>query len=276
VTTGVPPIPWTEAYLARRERALHDATRDPGLLAALANGTGLPDGHGVGLDERLVELPWVLANLPGGSGRVLDAGSSLNSPLMLDCPQLAHRRLHVVTLAPEERFFWRPGVSYLFEDLRALPMADATYDVVISVSTIEHVGCDNTFYVGGAASPEARLDDFRLAVAELSRVLAPGGTLLLTGPYGAYQFHGAFQQFDRARLTQAEAAFGAAARVTESFFRTSADGWQRVADAACGDAVYVEWVAELMRTGRWPAAPVLEPDGAAAARAVACVKLIKP
>ncbi len=236
----------------------------------------MPQRLGRGLDERLIELPWVLAQLPEGGGRVLDAGSSLNHPWMLDRPQLAGKRLHVVTLAPEPQFFVKPGVSYVFEDLRALPFADSLYDFVISVSTIEHIGCDNSYYVGGKASNDARLEDFTLAVAEMRRVLKPGGQLLLTVPYGVYEFHGAFQQFDRRRLSSAEEAFGPASHFSEQFFRCTKDGWQQVHDEDCSDCAYVAWVAELMRTRQWPASPALEPDLAAAARAVACVKLTKP
>ncbi len=49
-------------------------------------------------------------------------------------------------------------------DIRRLPLPDATYDVVIANHVLEHV------------------DDDRRAVAELFRVLRPGGTALLTVP----------------------------------------------------------------------------------------------
>lgn len=276
MSVDLPPIPWTHDYLGVRERSLRDALHDGALIERFGTGAPLPDGYGRGLDERLVELPWFLAHLPAGAGRVLDAGSSLNHAVTLDLPELMAKRLHVVTLAAEQGFLLKPGVSYVFEDLRALPFASDLYDVVVSISTIEHIGCDNTYYVGGAASPEARLDDFVLAIREMRRVLKPEGVLLVTVPYGAHQFHGAFQQFDRQRLSAAEEAFGPAAEMTESFFRLSADGWQRAAGDECAGSVYVQWVADLMRTGRWPDEPRLEPDYAAAARAVACVKMVKP
>jgi len=275
VSGDLPPVPWTHAYQEVRQRSLREALNDGGVLERFATGAPLPDGYGRGLDERIVELPWCVAQLPVAPGRLLDAGSSLNHALLLDLPQLSRMRMHVVTLAAEPGFLWQPGVSYVFEDLRALPFADGLYDVVVSISTIEHVGCDNTYYVGGAASPEARLDDFVLAVREMRRVLKPGGVLLMSVPYGAHQFHGAFQQFDRQRLSAAEEAFGPA-EVTESFFRLSQGGWQRATDEACAGSVYVQWVADLMRTGRWPEEPRLEPDYAAAARAVACVRIMKP
>jgi len=98
---------------------------------------------------------------------------------------------------------------------------------------------------------------------------------LLTVPYGTYQFHGAFQQFDRPRLSAAKAALGGMVDVSEVFYRYSSTGWQIASEEDCADCEYVAWVAELMRTGRWPEAPQLEPDYAAAARAVACVRLVK-
>jgi len=276
VSADLPPVPWTHAYQEVRQRSLREALNDRDLLERFATGAPLPEGYGRGLDERIVELPWCVAHLPAAPGRLLDAGSSLNHALLLDLPQLTRMRMHVVTLAVEPEFLWKPGVSYVFEDLRALPFADGLYDVVVSISTIEHVGCDNTYYVGGAASPEARLEDFVLAVREMRRVLKPEGVLLLSVPYGAHQFHGAFQQFDRQRLSAAEEAFGPAAELTESFFRLSQGGWQRATAEACARSVYVKWVSDLMRTGRRPEGPRLEPDYAAAARAVACVRMMKP
>jgi SAM-dependent methyltransferase len=270
-----PPVPWTQPYLERRARILAQAMRDDDLLARLSARAPLPEGYGLGLDERCVEYPWLLAHLPSGHARVLDAGSTLNHALLLELPVLAEKQIHIVTLAPEPDCFWRQRVSYVFEDLRELPFKDNLYDVVVAVSTLEHVGCDNTFYTGNFSSTEQRLGDFVIAGRELSRVLKPGGLLLLTVPYGAYQYHGAFQQFDRQHLSAAEASFGPMTEVSEFFYRYSSAGWQMAADQECADSVYVEWVSALMRSQRWPDAPQCEPDYAAAARAVACVRMVK-
>ena len=128
-------------------------------------------------------FPGFLSQLPAGDALMLDAGSSLNHALLLDDPSVAEKRLHIVTLTPEQECFWQRGISYVFDDLRALPFKDALYDIVVSVSTLEHVGCDNRFYTGRSPSEE-RLDDFLAAAKEMTRVLKPGGLLLLTVPYG--------------------------------------------------------------------------------------------
>jgi SAM-dependent methyltransferase len=271
----LPPVPWTQPYQELRERTLRAALMDPEMLARFAETRRLPVGYGRGLDERCVEYPWLLAHLPAGPARLLDAGSSLNHMLLLEQPLLMSKRIHIVTLAPEPECFWQRGISYVFEDLRDLPFKDGCYDIVVSVSTLEHVGCDNTFYTGTFPSAEDRLEDFVLAARELARVLRPGGTALLTVPYGIYQFHGAFQQFDRRRLSMAEAALEQMTITGESFYRYSREGWQLARDQDCVDCEYVAWVSELMRTGRWPEPLRLEPDYAAAARAVACVKMVK-
>jgi SAM-dependent methyltransferase len=179
-----------------------------------------------------------------------------------------------VTLAPEPECFWQRGISYFYEDIRSLPLKDDVYDIVVSVSSLEHVGCDNTFYTHTAAHVERRLDDFVPAAQELVRVLKPGGLLLATVPFGDYQFHGAFQQFDRECLSRLEAAMGPAASSAQVFYRYTHDGWQRSTDADCAGSQYVAWVAEYMKTRRWPD-PAPEPDDAAAARAVACLAMRK-
>jgi hypothetical protein len=194
--------------------------------------------------------------------------------VLLDHPRLAEKTLHIVTLAPEQECFWDRGISYLYEDLRSLPMRDGCYGVVASVSTLEHVGCDNAFYTGVADQEKLQLDGFCAAACELFRVLEPGGRFLVTVPFGAYQFHGAFQQFDRSRLTMLEAALSPVAELSETFYRYGVNGWQLSSAAECGDLEYVAWVSEYMRTRQWPN-PDHEPDFAAAARAVACVSVTK-
>jgi hypothetical protein len=214
--------------------------------------------------------------LPDRSLRMLDAGSSLNHPTVLDHHAIAAKQLHVVTFANEEGSVRKPGVSYLFADLRFLPMNTGFYDLVVCISTVEHVGCDNRFYTGNALPDAVRVDDYLIAMREMSRVLKPGGLFLMTVPYGTYEFHGAFQQFDRKRLSLAVRAFGPTTELSERFYRYSRDGWQLSNSKDCQDCRYVGWVAEVMRTRRWPDVLRLEPDGAAAARAVACVKMVKP
>ncbi len=269
------PIPWTEEYLRRRHRTLEAAVHDADLIARFASGSPLPPGHGRGLDERSVEYPWLLSQLPRGPARLLDAGSTLNNALVLDVPLVAEKTLHIVTLAPEGECFWQRGISYLYEDLRSLPMMNDVYDVVVSISALEHVGCDNTFYTQDAEHAECQPGDFIHAVQELVRVLKRGGLLLVTVPFGAYEFHGAFQQFDRDRLSKLEAAIGSVTSRSLVFYRYSRDGWQVSRDVECADCHYVAWVAEYMRARHWPN-PAPEPDGAAAARAVACLAIRKP
>ena len=268
------PLPWTKGYQERRDAALIAAVADQDLRARFANRAPLPAGYGRGLDERCVEYPWVLAHLPPGPGRVLDAGSGLNHEFLLEHEALAAKRIHIVTLAPEAHCFWRRGVSYLFEDLRELPFPDGLYDIVVSVSSLEHVGCDNSRYTANQPAAEQKQGTFEQAAKEIGRVLKPGGMLLLTVPYGRYESHGTFQQFDRDLLSRAEAALGGKA-IEETFYRYSRDGWQAARDDECADCEYVASVSAFMRTGRWPEPRQHEPDHASAARAVACVTIMK-
>jgi len=67
-----------------------------------------------------------------------------------------------------------PSINWRVEDIQRLTFPDANFDVVVSCETIEHV-------------PEPLR-----AVRELTRVLRPGGILVLTcpnylGPFGAYR-----------------------------------------------------------------------------------------
>jgi SAM-dependent methyltransferase len=251
-----PERPWTEEYLAAHTEFLEDMLDSPEIGARFAASRRLPRDYGVGLDERVVEYPWLFSREP--KGRVLDAGSTLNHAHILDRVLDQLDALHVVTLAPEERAFVDRGVSYLFADLRELPIREGYYDTVVSLSTLEHVGMDNSQYGGPATRADDPRSETMAAVRELRRVLRPGGRLLASVPYGQGRDHRSFRQFD---CEEVRLLFDALEDPDPEItvYAYSQHGWE-LSDLA-SKAEYRDYRAD----------PRPVEDKAAAARAVACI-----
>lgn len=184
----------------------------------------LPAGYGRGLAERAVEFGWALAQAPSGS--VLDAGSTFNHPFALDALLPRVERLTITTLAPEPMSYPERGVTYLYEDLRELACADDTYDNVLCVSVLEHIGMCNTKYgVDAPAVADPQQEALR-AMRELARVTRSGGSILLTVPYGLPEDNGWMRAFDEGSLADLIEASGAGHHLTWCYRDTHA-GWMR-------------------------------------------------
>jgi SAM-dependent methyltransferase len=118
--------------------------------------------------SRYLELPWVQRTLGATRGkRILD----LASPKLL-AVALARAGADVVSVdaLESEIELWRrlaPEARFEVADGRALPFDDAEFDHAYSISVLEHIPDDG---------------DER-ALAELARVVRPGGRILLTVPY---------------------------------------------------------------------------------------------
>jgi SAM-dependent methyltransferase len=268
-------VPWSPGYREAKEDLIEASLRDSAVMRAFADGAALPAGYGRGFDERSVEYPWLFSQLAGAQGPVLDAGSVFNHAYVLRHLPFEPRGLHILTLAPESESAWQQGISYLFADLRDIPIRDNYYPHVACISTLEHVGFDNSGMSGLDAHREHRPDDFLAVMKELHRVLQPDGTLYLTVPYGVPTAYAGFQQFGAATLQRAIDAFGPSAAESRQFFRYRADGWTVAPQAACDDAVFVEWILKVWRGELRFADATVDPDRAAASRAVACVRLRK-
>jgi SAM-dependent methyltransferase len=140
-------------------------------------------------DERRIEIPWVLSRYHGERS-VLDVGYAFAPPAYLEAlSALGADELVGVDLAEERDDV--PGLRPVKADLRALPFADHAFELVHCISTIEHVGWDNTVYGQAAERDDAGMER---ALNELRRVLAPGGRLLITVPTGLAEHHGWFVQ----------------------------------------------------------------------------------
>ena len=141
-----------------------------------------------GTDERVVEIPWVLSRVRP-SGRVLEVGYAFAEPAYLAGLLRAGLELVGADLATREV----EGMEGVEADVRELPFSDRSFDQVLLVSTLEHVGADNTVYGLAAESDRgARVE----ALRELRRVLRRDGSLLVTVPLGEPGDHGWFRQED--------------------------------------------------------------------------------
>jgi SAM-dependent methyltransferase len=77
-----------------------------------------------------------------------------------------------------------PGLEGVVADVRQLPFEDGRFDVAFCISTLEHVGLDNSLYGVDATRDENGQES---ALRELRRVLRSDGRLLVTVPSGDEQ-----------------------------------------------------------------------------------------
>jgi SAM-dependent methyltransferase len=128
-------------------------------------------------DERALEIPWCLARYDG-ERRVLDVGYAFaEAAYVAGLIGLGAEKLVGVDLAEAEV----PGLQPVVADVRELPFADGDFELIVCISTLEHIGRDNAVYAVEAARDE-RGDE--TALRELRRVLARDGRLLVSVPTG--------------------------------------------------------------------------------------------
>ena len=168
-------------------------------------------------DERVVEIPWVLSRLRT-RGRVLDVGYAFAEAAYLAALLRADVDLAGVDLAERDV----EGLELVQADVRSLPFADRSFDQVLLVSTLEHVGADNTVYgIEGDPDDGAR----EAALRELARVLTRNGSLLVTVPLGEPGDHGWFRQDDERGWTSLFTRAGCFVEELE-LYELGPEGWR--------------------------------------------------
>ena len=252
--------PWTLGYYTEKKKTICHAIDN----SLIKSNHDLPLAYGRNVDERCVEYPWVYNHLKNEPGKVLDAGSAFNHRFLLERVPLKNAELTIMTLAPEKRCFWNNKISYVFGDLRESYFLENYFDVVVSVSTIEHVGLDNTMlYTGDSSKNEADQFGFIPAVAEFKRVLKRGGTCLVTVPFGRRGIHGWYQVFDIKHVMMVVDTFKPSEYSIE-YFGYDQNGWQRSTSEDIADVEFFD--VHQNKT--------YDSDRAAGARGVACIRMV--
>jgi SAM-dependent methyltransferase len=133
--------------------------------------------------ERILEAIFVHSRLPTPPARVLALGCGDRTSAL----EMASLGFQVIGLASSPQPLRHPNLESVQAAGAGLPFADASFDVVVSLSRVES---------------DAAVDADRKAGAEAARVLRPGGRLLLTVPYGKGPVAAPRRVYDRLALTE--------------------------------------------------------------------------
>lgn len=260
--------PWSYGYIDAKWNDINAAIINNEVLN-LFTKQQTPKGFGVGYDERIVEYPWIFSHLQNKTYQtILDAGSTFNFASIVNHTTVKEKDLTIYTYYPESENFIHNRISYVFGDLRLLPFKADLYEQIVCQSTIEHVDMDNSIYgyeLKTSTTAAQKSYEYLKVVEELVRVLKPGGQLLLTFPYGKFENHGFFQQFDREMVSKIEDNMGEAGNVSKEFIIYSKDGWRFDKQENC----------DLSESYNPHTGKGKGDDGAAHCRCVCCIKFIK-
>ncbi|MGI8728815.1 MAG: DUF268 domain-containing protein [Solirubrobacteraceae bacterium] len=152
------------------------------------------------VNERAVEIPFTmraLGRVPLGS-KILDFGSS-ESPIALELASMGYE----VTALDVRRYpFAHPNLVSVATRLEDWDTPEPqSFDAVLSVSTVEHVGLGWYGEELGGADADLR------AIERLGELLVPGGLLVLTAPYGTASVGSKQRRYDRAGIDALLAGF---------------------------------------------------------------------
>ena len=193
-------------------------------------------------NERVVEYPWVLRRIAMYEGGILDVGCS-GSDLSV---KLANQGLKVCGIDIYKKDLHaqgHPNFSFVLCDARWLPFVDNSFDFVIAVSTIEHIGIG---YYGD-------LEDYEgdeKAVKEFLRVCNIMGKTFITVPYGKWAITSMQRTYDERALKRLVKGFGAEVQV--EYFKKHNHFWRK-SDKAIAEQV----------------------DSSSEVRSVACITFVK-
>lgn len=261
-------IPWSNGYNEYKIKYIINSINSTAILDMFKNKK-LESSFGLHLDERIVEYPWIFSHINKKNNlQVLDAGSTFNFKYILETYFSKSNKLTIATYAPEFINYNNLGISYIYTDLRETPFKDNLFDIIISQSTVEHIDMDNSIYgydITHNENIEKKSFEYLGAIDEYLRILKNKGQLLITFPFGKFENHGFFQQFDEEMLQKILEILKIQGSYNLSFFKYTTNGWIFTTQEECK-----ELVSYNPHTGKGKL-----DDGAAHCRSICCIEFIK-
>lgn len=256
--------PWSRGYSEYKWKLIEQYTSNNPFDDKFA----LPLNYGVGIDERIVEYPWVIKSIKDGAENILDAGSTFNFAEIISLKKLKNKNLTIFNFNEEKNNFEAATIKYEYGDLRKNPFSNASFDEIVCISTIEHIGMDNSIYGHEEKNGNQEVNksyEYVVAIEDLVRVLKTSGQLLLSFPYGVFKNYDFFQQFDDEMVSRITKVFESKGQCEIFYYKYTLDGWQLSNAKACENAVSYN-----PHTGEG-----VGPDKAAHSRSICCIKFTK-
>ena len=130
--------------------------------------------------SRCIEYPFA-ASCIGDANLILDVGSAKANKTWMSWLDSLDIEVHCTDYDTFDSEYEK--VKCFQSDIRCMDIKDNTYDKVIAVSVLEHVGLANP-QVYSTIKPEVNDDGDLQAFKELVRILKPGGEIIMTVPFG--------------------------------------------------------------------------------------------
>ena len=125
------------------------------------------------VNERIVEVPLIIQNVTKPGAQVLDVGCD-ESPLSLHLASLGHK---VTALDLNNYEFEHPNIHFVKGDITKINLPPQSFDYVIFLSTIEHVGLGAYGEHGFGRGDEQ-------ALKKAKEFLKPDGRIIISCPFG--------------------------------------------------------------------------------------------
>lgn len=139
-------------------------------------------------DERVVEYPEFVSFISGFKREIdlVDVGMTTNNPLTVEAIEKAVKRITFINPAPDQTIHVGCEYQVLSADMASAKVPPDSFDAVVSISTVEHIGWSNRHY-GVLAKPVYSRPTIQplLEFSSLAKAaLKDGGLFFLSFPVG--------------------------------------------------------------------------------------------